>query len=136
LEALLAPDILEGEVRGFRQWTETTNHKLTNQQIQEQVWTFQVERYEGGKHLPSIPVELRGQTISGVLNEGHIVRLDHDSWQEGQTVRTDRVFNVTLNAPVHTIGFSIIPQIIVSIFVVLIVVGFMVGFYVLVNMFF
>ena len=91
---------LVGEVRGFRQWTETKNDPFTDKDIQIQVWTFQLERRQDGERLPPIPVELRGESISGVLNEGNIVRLDINTWQTGQTVMTDRVFNVTLNTPV------------------------------------
>jgi hypothetical protein len=100
IEEFMSQDEMQGEVRGFRQWTENKKSKLTNEESQEHVWTFQLERHQAGQHLPPIPVEMRGQSFTGVLSEGHIVSLLRSTWREGEVVRTDRVYNVTLQAPV------------------------------------
>lgn len=64
----------------------------------EQVLTFQLEHY-GEERLPPIPVEMRGQNFSGVLNEGHRVRLDVKEWSSGQLIRTKSVYNLDLQVP-------------------------------------
>jgi hypothetical protein len=115
----MSQDKLEGEVRGLRERTENVHHPVTNEPIEEQVWMFQLERRQEGQRLPPIPVEIRGYTFSGVLNEGHIVRLDNSTWQEGQTVRTNHVYNVTLNTPVTAKGKDNRGNIIVAIVILL-----------------
>ena len=96
----MSQEKIEGEVRGLRERTERTHHSVTNEPIDQQVWIFQLERRQEGQRLSPVPVEMRGYTISGVLSEGHIVRLEETTWREGQTIRTDHVYNVTLNTPV------------------------------------
>ena len=126
----MSQDKLEGEVRGLRQRTERVHHSVTNEPIDQQVWTFQLERHQEGQRLPPIPVEMRGYTFSGVLNEGHIVRLDQSTWHEGQTIRTNHVYNITLNTPLLAKGKDNTGNIIVAIvmLVIFLAIFFMRGF--------
>jgi hypothetical protein len=126
---------VEGEVRGFRQWTESVSNPITNENVQEQVWTFQLQRHLDGRPLAPIPVEMRGQSFSGVLSEGHTVRLERVTWHEGQTVRTNHVYNVTLNTPVETKGKDYRFQIIISLAIVLAFVAFVIWGIIRINSF-
>ena len=68
------------------------------------VLAFNVERFdEGGNRLPPVPVELRGRSLRGGLNEGDRVELAAASAQDG-TVRVDRVRNLTTGADVRVSG--------------------------------
>ena len=78
---------LHGQVRNFRERrdTEATTYPL--------VWTFLLERYEGSVRLPPIPVQMRGASFTGFINDGDTVAL-YDPWQEGTVVQATRVYNV------------------------------------------
>lgn len=115
----MSPRTLEGEVRGLHQSTENRKHKVLNEEIQEQVWKFQVDRYEEGKQLPSIPVEMRGESISGVLSEGHLVRLNIESWHEGQTLLANEVYNLTLSTPVVALQPDYRYRVLIAVIIVL-----------------
>lgn len=92
-------DPLKGVVASLRQ---------TEQQVQkgpplfkglpywEQVWSFRLDRKDpsGSANLPGFGVEIRGKTISGVLDEGDEVGV-FGKWKPGQTLRSKRVRNLT-----------------------------------------
>jgi hypothetical protein len=84
----------EGEVRSLRQRTESNKNSNTY------IWTFCVERYDSlGNRLPPVPVEMRGRSIRGVINEGDRV------WVRGRAkrgvVRANKVKNLTTGAIVQ-----------------------------------
>jgi hypothetical protein len=82
-----------GEVRGLqeRQELQTTGGITI-------IWTFLVESYDtAGNRLPTVPVEMRGGSFTGVLNEGHQVEIDK-KWREGETLNVKKVLNRTTGA--------------------------------------
>jgi hypothetical protein len=63
--------------------------------VTQQIYTFRLERYDAaGNRLPPIPVEMRGDTLWGVVNEGDWVEIP-DSWQPNQTLRARKLTNLT-----------------------------------------
>jgi hypothetical protein len=95
----------QGEVRGFRERTETypsTNPLRPNQETHVLVWSFRLERYEGGTRLEPIPVEMAGESFSGSISEGDEVAL-YDEWEPGETVVAKRVYNVTSDTEVAVV---------------------------------
>ena len=84
---------LEGEVRGFKERMERNNQQATPSS-DETIWTFRLERYQDGRQLLPIPVEMRGHRFTGFINEGDTVRL-LDKWRGEGLHRTKRVYNVT-----------------------------------------
>jgi hypothetical protein len=91
--------LLRGEVRGFRERVEQHGSGQYGSVAPDIIWSFRIERYEGGNRLPPIPVEMRGHKFKGFINEGDTVEL-HDRWREGETARPKQIFNVTNNAAV------------------------------------
>jgi hypothetical protein len=107
---------MQGEVRNFTTRTETAAGRSKNpfapMTSQETIWDFRLERYdENGNRLPPIPVQMRGESFSGSIQDGDTVRLVENAWDGRNTVNTDSVFNVTLNTPVTTIGGGSNPMI-------------------------
>jgi len=59
---------------------------------EEEVWTFRVERYEStGEAHTVVPVELRGNSITGELSDGDVVEVS-GPWDD-QTLFADSVVN-------------------------------------------
>jgi hypothetical protein len=96
-----------GEVRGLRERAETERNlnpfNPNGQNKQLIVWTFRLERYENGQRLPPIPVEMRGESFSGFINEGDRVTLS-DTWQDGTIVKPRTVYNQTSGSEVRVIN--------------------------------
>jgi hypothetical protein len=84
---------IRGEVRGFNTRVERKIPNLSTA-YDEIVWTFRLECYQNGQRLSPIPVELRGQTFTGFINEGDTVEIIDYQRVEG-LLRTKQVFNVT-----------------------------------------
>ncbi|MEV5551195.1 hypothetical protein AB0L35_34525 [Streptomyces sp. NPDC052309] len=69
----------------------------------EVVWTFRVERYDAfGNRISVVPVEMRGLTFEGSLNDGDRVRA-HGRMKSG-TLRVARLENLTTGASVRAKG--------------------------------
>lgn len=93
--ALKADSGIVGEVRGLQQRDEYQYRASQNRTSTSKVWTFRVERYDSaGNRLPPVPVEMRGNSYRGFINEGDTVQL-LDKWKEGQLLQTARVRNLT-----------------------------------------
>lgn len=57
--------------------------------------TFRIERHDDeGRTLTPVPVEMRGRSLDGVLNEGDWVEVHGDA-EPGETLRPAEVRNVT-----------------------------------------
>ena len=100
------PLYLEGVVRGFRESRQSGGYNFFRNAPNPDVivWTFQLERHsETGERLDLIPVEMRGKSFSGFINEGNVVRLYEKSWQGG-IVRPWRVYNVTFKDDIKAYG--------------------------------
>lgn len=88
--------MLQGEVRGFQERGERTGSGMDYT-----IWTFRLERYQEGRRLPPIPVEMRGRKFTGFINEGDTVKLLDKGWNGGMH-STKQVFNVTNGMKVGT----------------------------------
>jgi hypothetical protein len=59
------------------------------------VCTFRVERHDDeGHELPVVPIEMRGLSFQGVINEGDWIEVK-EHWRPGQTLKPRRVLNLT-----------------------------------------
>jgi hypothetical protein len=93
--------MLRGEVQNFRERTEKSDNPFAPLNTNLVVWTFNLVRYEEGEPLPPIPVEIRGQNISGFVNNGDTVAL-LEEWNGQGLHRPKRVFNLTTGVEVRT----------------------------------
>ena len=73
---------IEGEVRGFRERSETDRNPFKGPTI---VWTFHVERYDPSGRLQPVPVQMRGRSFDGAINEGDKVQVS-GKWRPGSRV--------------------------------------------------
>ena len=85
---------IEGQVRGFRERSETDRNRFNGPTI---VWTFHVERYDSSGRLQPVPVQMRGRSFDGAINEGDRVLVSGE-WRPGRTVNANRVHNLTTGA--------------------------------------
>ncbi len=87
--------------------------------------TFRVERYDrDGSRLQPVPVEMRGHSITGFLNEGDQVRVS-GKW-EGGLLRARRADNATTGAVIEATRSGrgcMVSYTVVSLVVTLIVLG-------------
>jgi hypothetical protein len=82
-----------GVVRDLKERSETVGGASAQQT--EQVRTFRVERYDAtGNRLAPITVEMRGQTLWGVVNEGDSVEIPA-SWTPDHTLSVAEMTNLT-----------------------------------------
>lgn len=87
-----------GEVRNFRDWTESTQGGTTTWIV----WTFCVERFdEHGNPLPLVPVQMRGMKFRGSINEGDRVEV-RSRWRPGRTLTVNSVRNLSTGATVRS----------------------------------
>jgi hypothetical protein len=71
----------------------------------EAIWSFRVERYDAaGNRIALVPVEMRGHTFEGSLNDGDWVRT-RGRMRSG-TLRVTRLENLTTGASVHAKGMG------------------------------
>jgi hypothetical protein len=73
------------------------NHRTEYQRFTgtTQVLTFRLEQYDDrGNRLPPVPVEMRGRSIHGVLNDGDVVAVPARRRPDG-VLRARRIANVT-----------------------------------------
>ncbi|MFD5424624.1 hypothetical protein [Streptomyces sp. NPDC127084] len=90
--------MVEGQVRGIQMRSEQRG-----QSDYESVWAFRVERYDAAGHrMTLVPVEMRGISFEGGLNEGDWVRA-HGRMKAG-TFRATRLENLTTGAVVRAKG--------------------------------
>lgn len=69
----------------------------------EAIWTFRVERYDAaGDRISLVPVEMRGLTFEGSLDDGDWVRAD--GRMKSGTLRATRLENLTTGARVRARG--------------------------------
>ena len=97
---------LQGVVRGFKEsrQAKTGFQHPAMRNLDMIVWTFQLERHsETAERLDPIPVEMRGKSFSGFINEGNVVGLYEKTWQGG-IVRPWRVYNVTFKEDIKAWG--------------------------------
>ena len=97
-------ETMQGEVRAFGERQELN----ATQTAMDTIWSFRLERYQDGRRLPPIPVEIRGQRFTSSINEGDTIRL-LDKWRGEGVHRAKQVFNVTNGAMVQAkkVGLSI-----------------------------
>lgn len=94
---------LRGQVHGFRERTETRGSgNPFAQHTPTIVWTYRLERYHDGERLDPIPVEMRGHSFTGLINDGDEIMINK-KWRKGKMLRTNRVFNLTSGAEVKTL---------------------------------
>jgi hypothetical protein len=117
--------VSRGEVRGLQRRTEA----------QESVYSFRLERYHKGERLPPIPVEMRGASINGPINEGDEVEI-FGNWRQGQLKRAKRVYNWTSGTEVSakqpilmriTNGIAIVVAIAVFVTILVVIMGNVAG---------
>lgn len=85
-------EVITGEARGITQRTEQVPDERG---VTVTVMAFRVERYDStGNRLPPIPVEMRGRSLEGAINEGDWIEVP-GIWHEGHTLRAKRVRNLT-----------------------------------------
>jgi hypothetical protein len=90
-----------GEARGIQVRSEQ-DPLISERQVM--VVAFNVERFdEAGNRLRPVPVELRGRTVRGALNEGDRVDVAAAHAPTG-TLHVDRVRNLTTGADVRASG--------------------------------
>jgi hypothetical protein len=84
----------EGKVKGFTSRAEKP--WWSNDTITE--WTFSLIRFndELGKPLPPIPVEMRGKSFDGFINEEDTVVVK-GNWEIGRMLETTKLYNKTNN---------------------------------------
>ncbi len=111
-------------------------HNIQHRQEQgansaEQILTFRVERYDrDGSRLQPVPVEMRGYSMTGFLNEGDQVRVS-GTW-EGGLLRATRTDNAATGAVVQAkratmtgcfVAFMVVPLIIAAVVVLIVLVS-------------
>ncbi|MBU7028527.1 MAG: hypothetical protein HXS48_16455 [Theionarchaea archaeon] len=90
-----------GEARGIqsRQEADLSGTSWT-------VLSFVLERYDkNGNRLTPVPVEMRGRSFKGFLNEGDWVEV-HGTLKKGKTLRVSQVYNKTTESTVKAKGES------------------------------
>lgn len=109
--------VVEGQARGLQSRSEQGGDGY-----HEAVWSFRVERYDGtGRRVLLVPVEMRGRTFEGSINDGDWVRAE--GRLRGGTLRATLVQNLTTGAVVRAKGYPK-PFIVVFIVVFLLIVVF------------
>jgi len=90
-----------GVARGFQSRTEQRASGPGGAPAPYTVWTFRLERVDkqSGNQLTPVPVQMRGKTFEGFINEGDEVQL-YCQWREGTLCTTWRVRNLTNGADV------------------------------------
>ncbi|MFF9158421.1 hypothetical protein ACF1AB_40060 [Streptomyces sp. NPDC014846] len=89
---------VEGQARDVRTRTESRGENAS-----ETIWTFRVERYDAtGNRIALIPVEMRGLTFEGSLDDGDWVRASGK--MKSGTLRVRRLENLTTGAAVRSKG--------------------------------
>jgi len=89
---------LRGIVKGFQQRFEIG--RFNNKP--KIVWTFRIDRYESGKLINTIPVQMVGQSFEGDINDGDEVEVLR--WRKGTVLKTNRVKNWTTGIEVKSSG--------------------------------
>ncbi len=93
-----ADGAIVGVVRGFRQRSEADYPFAL---FPWQIWAFRLDRLdEEGNTLPSVPVEMRGHSFEGFIDEGDEVELP-GSWRAGEVVHAKEVYNRTKGVAVR-----------------------------------
>jgi hypothetical protein len=70
------------------------------------VLSFVLERYDkDGNRITPVPVEMRGRSFAGFLNEGDWVEV-HAKWKKGKALRVSQVYNKTTESTVKAKGKS------------------------------
>jgi hypothetical protein len=91
-------DAIEGYARGFQTWQEPRGQGFATI-----VRTFRLDRYDSaGNRMQAVPVEMRGISFTGSINEGDKV-IVYDKWIEGQTVQAKQVYNLTHQSMVEAL---------------------------------
>jgi hypothetical protein len=95
---------IRGIVRGFQSRSESQSmgqgHRTWT------VWTFRLESHDQGSNLVQrIPVEMRGLSMEGSINDGDEVEIP-GRWQPGQTVQPSEAYNVTTHSTVRSKGVT------------------------------
>jgi hypothetical protein len=65
------------------------------------VLDFRIERHDAeGNRLAPVPVQMRGQSFSGSVNNGDEIRVTKGTWRQG-TLRVESLANLTTGASVQ-----------------------------------
>jgi hypothetical protein len=116
-----APGAIVGVARDVRQRAEQHMWGQSGQTT-VQVWTFRIDRYDAhGAALPPVPVEMRGSSFEGSIDNGDWVEAP-GVWRPGRTLHPRRVRNLTTGAPVGVRGWGLGAAITVILVVLLLVV--------------
>lgn len=93
---------ITGEARGIqsRQETDLSGTSWT-------VLSFVLERYDkNGNRLTPVPVEMRGRSFKGFLNEGDWVEV-HGTLKKGKSIQVSQIYNKTTESTVQAKGESV-----------------------------
>src|SRR5262249_51822398 len=87
---------VRGSARAIQQHSE---QDANASDVSWSVWTFRIERYDEvtGEHLPPLPVQVRGKSFDGSINEDDEVEVSTESIIDG-TVHTTWVRNLTTHS--------------------------------------
>ncbi|MEU6896236.1 hypothetical protein ABZ934_31730 [Streptomyces sp. NPDC046557] len=92
--------VVEGQVRGTQIRSENRGENQS-----EAIWSFRLERYDAaGNRAVLVPVEMRGLTFEGSLNDGDWVRAR--GRMKSGTLHVTRLENLTTGACVRAKGIS------------------------------
>jgi hypothetical protein len=92
----------KGLVRQFNSSTETVSNGYKSTKT-VQVIRFMLERFDAdGKELPNIAVEMKGQSFSGFIGEGHTVEI-YDEVIPGRIVLPGYLYNHTSQSLVRIV---------------------------------
>ncbi|TQS25625.1 hypothetical protein [Microbispora sp. KK1-11] len=104
--------MVEGQVRGLQERSEQHGESES-----ESIWSFRLERYDQeGNRVMLVPVEMRGRSIEGSINDGDWIRA-RGSLRSG-TLRLSELQNLSTGAIVRAKG---IPKAVLIVGIVLFV---------------
>jgi hypothetical protein len=95
-----APGVIRGKASGLQQRLEyKTRRPLV-------VWNFRLERWDSsGSPMTRVPVEMRGQSFQGSLNNGDWIEV-RAKWKPGKTVHASRVTDLSTSTVVRARGWG------------------------------
>ncbi|MGW4043145.1 hypothetical protein [Streptomyces sp. NPDC004721] len=108
----------EGQVRAVQVRSENRGENQT-----KEIWTFRIERYDSeGNRILLVPVEMRGRTFEGSINDGDWVRA-RGRVRSG-TLRVSRLENLSTGASVLAKGLPRAAKVSIAFFIL-----FMLGWF-------
>lgn len=115
LQRLGRQTVVEGQARALQSRSEQRGEGYG-----ETIWSFRVERHdEAGNRVQLIPVEIRGLTFEGSINEGDWVRAE--GRVRAGTFRANVLENRTTGAVVRAKGYSKLAAVVFSVIFLIII---------------